>query len=145
MRYLLDSNVISNATKLVPSPLLIAWMSQQANENLFIASIGIAEVWRGILEMPSGRKRRGLEEWFQGSEGPPALFAGRVLSFTEEAGCIWARLMSDGTRSGRPRSALDMILAAIAEANDCTLVTDNEKHFAGVKLINPMRATHERP
>ena len=143
-RYLLDSNIISNVTKLVPSPSLVAWMSQQANESLFIASIGLAEVWRGILEMPSGRKRRGLEEWFQGPEGPPALFAGRVLSFTEEAGYVWARLMSEGTRAGRPRSALDMILAAIAEANDCILVTDNERHFAGLKFINPMRATHER-
>jgi hypothetical protein len=33
-----------------------------------------------------------------------------------------------------------MILAAIAEANGCILVTDNEKHFAGLKFINPMRA-----
>jgi predicted nucleic acid-binding protein len=32
-----------------------------------------------------------------------------------------------------------MVLAAIAEANDCILVTDNEKHFAGLKFINPMR------
>jgi len=32
-----------------------------------------------------------------------------------------------------------MIFAAIAEANHCTLVTDNEKHFAGLKFINPMR------
>jgi hypothetical protein len=33
-----------------------------------------------------------------------------------------------------------MIVAAVAEANDCILVTDNEKHFAGLKFINPMRA-----
>jgi hypothetical protein len=32
-----------------------------------------------------------------------------------------------------------MIIAAIAEANDCVLVTDNEKHFAGLKTINPLR------
>jgi predicted nucleic acid-binding protein len=33
-----------------------------------------------------------------------------------------------------------MIMAAIAEANGCILVTDNEKHFAGLKFINPTRA-----
>jgi hypothetical protein len=67
------------------------------------------------------------------------LFAGRVLPFDEKAGLIWARLMVEGEKTGRPRSALDMILAAIAEANDCIVVTDNEKDFAGLKYINPMR------
>jgi predicted nucleic acid-binding protein len=33
-----------------------------------------------------------------------------------------------------------MIVAAIAEANDCVIVTENDKHFAGLKIINPMRA-----
>jgi len=47
--------------------------------------------------------------------------------------------MAEGTNAGRPHSGLDMILAAIAEANDCILVTDNEKNFAGLKFINPMR------
>ncbi|HET6839322.1 MAG TPA: VapC toxin family PIN domain ribonuclease, partial [Bradyrhizobium sp.] len=37
-------------------------------------------------------------------------------------------------------SALDMIVAAIAEANGCVIVTDNEKDFAGLKFINPIRS-----
>ena len=47
--------------------------------------------------------------------------------------------MSEGARAGRPRSPLDMILAAVAEANDCVVATDNEKDFAGLNFINPMR------
>jgi predicted nucleic acid-binding protein len=81
-----------------------------------------------------------LERWFSGPEGPQALFAGRVLPFDERAGLIWARLMAEGTAKGRPRSPLDMIIAAVAEANDCVIVTDNETHFAGLKIVNPMRA-----
>lgn len=30
-----------------------------------------------------------------------------------------------------------MIIAAIAETNDC--ITDNEKDFAGLKVVNPLR------
>jgi predicted nucleic acid-binding protein len=67
------------------------------------------------------------------------LFAGRVLPFDEKAGLIWARLMVDGKATGRPRSALDTIIAAVAEANDCVVVTDNEKDFAGIEILNPMR------
>jgi predicted nucleic acid-binding protein len=47
--------------------------------------------------------------------------------------------MAEGARSGRPRSALDMQIAAIAQVNGCLVVTDNERHFAGIKTLNPLR------
>ncbi len=138
-RYLLDTNIISNVTRLRPSEALLAWMEEQADTNLFIASLTVAEIWRGILGKPRGRKRDALETWFAGPDGPQTLFAGRVLSFDARAGMIWARLMAEGTARGRPRSALDMIIGAVAEANDCVVVTDNEKDFVGLEIINPVR------
>jgi predicted nucleic acid-binding protein len=48
--------------------------------------------------------------------------------------------MADGKALGRPRSALDMIIASIAAANDCIVVTDNEKNFADIGFGNPLRA-----
>jgi len=137
--YLLDTNIISNVTKPEPSEPLVAWLSERADEDLFIASLTVAEIWFGVLGKPAGKKRAQLENWFMGPEGPQSLFAGRVLPFDEKAGLIWARLMAAGERAGRPRSALDMILAAVAEANDCIVVTDNQKDFTGLKFINPMR------
>jgi toxin FitB len=139
-RYLLDTNIISNVTKPSPSAALIAWMEGREDEDLFISSLTVAEIRRGILEKPAGKKRAQLEGWFSGREGPQALFAGRLLAFDEKAALIWARLMADGTARGRPRSALDMIIAAVAEANDCVVVSDNEKDFAGVEMVNPMRS-----
>src|SRR4051812_27369654 len=115
-------------------------MSEQVDEELFISSLTVAEIRRGILEKPAGKKRRELESWFSGPEGPQALFAGRVLPFDEKAGLVWARLMSEGTTKGRPRRPLDMIIAAVAEVNHCVVVTENERDFAGLKIVNPMRA-----
>ncbi len=138
-RYLLDTNIISNVVKPQPSEPLLAWWAEQRDEDLFIASLTVAEIRRGILEKPRGKKRDALDAWFTGTEGPQALFAGRVLPFDDKAGLIWARLMADGKATGRPRSGLDMIVAAVAGANDCVVVTDNEKDFAGIKFINPMR------
>lgn len=137
-RYLLHTNIISNAVKPSPSEPLLAWMAEQADSDLFISSLTIAEIRRGILEKPAGRKRDQFEGWFSGPDGPPALFAGRVLGFDEKAARIWARLMADGTATGRNRDALDTIIAAVAEANGCVVVTDNERHFAGVEVVNPM-------
>jgi hypothetical protein len=115
-------------------------MAAQDDENLFVSSLTIAEIRRGLLEKPSGKKRQELERWFSGPEGPQALFAGRVLPFDEKAALVWARLMAGGTAAGRPRNPLDMIIAAVAEANHCVVVTDNERDFAGLKTVNPLRA-----
>lgn len=138
MRYLLDTNIISNITKPAPSEFLLAWMSERNDEDLFIASLTVAEIRRGVLEKPAGKRRDQLEVWFSGPEGPQALFFGRILPFDENAGLIWARLMADGKARGRPRSALDTIIAAVAEANGCTVVTDNERDFVGIETINPL-------
>jgi len=139
MRYLLDTNILSDIAKPAPSLSLLDWMSEQVDEDLFIASLTVAEIRRAVLEKPAGKRRDALEAWFSGPEGPQALFAGRVLPFDEAAARIWARLMVDGAKKGRPRSALDTIIAAVAEAHGCTVMTDNERDFADVKAINPLR------
>jgi predicted nucleic acid-binding protein len=140
-RYLLDTNIISNVVKPQPSEPLLVWMAAQRDDDLFIASLTVAEIRRGILEKPRGKKRDALEAWFAGPEGPQALFSGRILSFDDKAGLIWARLMAEGKATGRSRSALDMIIAAVAGAMDCVVVTDNEKDFAGIPFVNPMRGS----
>jgi predicted nucleic acid-binding protein len=138
-RYLLDTNIISNVVKPHPSESLLDWIAAQRDEDLFIASLTLAEIRRGILEKPQGKKRAALDAWFSGPEGPQALFVGRILPFDEKAGLIWAALMAEGKAAGQPRSGLDMIIAAIAGANECLVVTDNEKDFVGVQTFNPLR------
>jgi len=140
VRFLLDTNIISNVVRPVPSELLTAWMGDQQDEDLFIASLTVAEIWRCIQEKPAGKRRKELEAWFNSSEGPQSLFTGRILAFDEKAALRWGELMAEGKAKGRPRSAIDTIIAAVAQANDCTVVTDNEKDFIGVETLNPMRA-----
>lgn len=140
-RYLLDTNIISNIVKPKPSELLMKWMAAQRDEDLFIASLTIAEIRRGILEKPRGKKRDALDAWFSGPEGPQELFMDQILAFDDKAALIWARLMADGTSTGRPRSTLDVIIAAVAGANDCVVVTENEKDFSDIQFINPLRGT----
>ena len=54
-RYLLDTNIISNVVKPQPSELLLAWMAVQRDEDLFIASLTLAEIRRGILRSRKAR------------------------------------------------------------------------------------------
>lgn len=139
-RYLLDTNILSNPLKPAPSASLTAWLGEQPDDCLYTCSLNLAELWSGILSLPAGKRRHALQDWFEGSHGPVAFFQGRILPFEEKAALVWGRIISDGVRPGKPRNPIDMILAAVAEANGCILVTDNEKQFAGLKFINPMRA-----
>lgn len=139
MRYLLDTNIISQFVKPAPSEALMAWMAEQPDDDLFIAALTLAEIRRGVIEKPAGRRRDELEAWFVGPQGPERLFAGRILPFNAQAALVWARLMADGKAAGRPRSGLDMIVAAVAVAHGCVVVTDNEKDFAGIQFVNPIR------
>jgi hypothetical protein len=138
-RFLLDTNIISAGILPEPPAALVRWLDHQQERDLFLTSLTVAEIRRGILEMPLGRKRLTLEAWFDGSDGPIARFAGRFLPFDEQAALIWARLMAEGRAAGRPRSPLDTIIAAVAVAHDCVVATANERDFAGVATVNPMR------
>ncbi len=138
-RYLLDTNILNQVIKPTSSAALAAWLEAQADEDLYICSMNLAEIWNGILQLAAGEKRSELEGWFTGPKGPRVIFGGRVLAFDEKAGLVWARLMSERGSAGLPCAPVDMIYAAIAEANGCVLVTDNEDHFTGLPVLNPMK------
>ena len=137
-RYLLDTNIVSDAVKPSPSAALLAWLRDREDSELFISSITLAEIFHGILDKPAGRKRASLEEWFAGPRGPQALFERRILAFDERAALAWARLMADGRAKGKPRGEVDMFIAAIAQVNECVVVTNNARHFEGIEIVNPM-------
>ncbi|SDE50595.1 type II toxin-antitoxin system VapC family toxin [Belnapia rosea] len=138
--YLLDTNIVSEAVKPRPSPALLDWLGTQPDDVLHISTLTLGEIRRGILEKVPGRRRRDLEAWFAGPEGPQRLFAGRILPFDERAALEWARIMAEGTAAGRPRSSIDMVVAATAAAYGLTVATANERHFrdTGVPWINPI-------
>ncbi len=60
-RYLLDISIVSNAVKPVPPQALLAWLGEQNDDDLFISSLTVAEIRRGVLQKPPGRKRDELE------------------------------------------------------------------------------------
>jgi toxin FitB len=68
MRYLLDTNIISNIAKAEPSESLLAWLGEQNDDDLYISALTLAEIRRGVLEKPAGKRRDQLEAWFRGPE-----------------------------------------------------------------------------
>ncbi len=139
-RYLIDPNIVSETAKPHIAPPLADWLAQQSDDDLFIATLTLAELWRGVQELPVGRRRAELEQWFSSRNGPQGFFRSRILPFDEKSALVWGGIVAQGRRAGRPRSPLDMIIAAVAATNECVVVTANERHFEGaVEWVNPLR------
>lgn len=133
-RFLLDTNIISEAIKPRPSQTIIDWMARQRRSDLFVSAMTIGEMRRGILQMPEGKRKQALDSWF---EGTISYFEGRVLPFSEQAALHWTDLMATSRSKGHNRDAVDTIIAATALAHDCVVVTANTRDFDGVETLNP--------
>ena len=62
MRLLLDTNVLSEVTRLVPEARVLEWLDGLDEDRTFISVISIADIRRGAL-MDAERKRDALTEW----------------------------------------------------------------------------------
>jgi predicted nucleic acid-binding protein len=134
---ILDTNVVSEPMKPVASPVVVAWMSAQTAGDLFITTITIAEILYGIEILPKGRRR---EQLFHEADATfEEAFAGRILSFNEQAARIFGGITVSRRTQGRPIGILDAQIAAIARAHGAILATRNTDDFegCGLRLVNP--------
>lgn len=138
--FVLDTNVISEPTAKQPEPLVMAWLTAQQSDTLYLASVTLGELRRGILLLDAGRKKRGLLEWLE-NEIKPA-FAGRVLDVDSVVMERWADLAAAAKKQGRDARSFDLVIAAIALVHDYTLATRNIADFTatGAHLVNPWAA-----
>jgi predicted nucleic acid-binding protein len=133
MTYLVDANVLSEATKPAPSSKVIDWL--RANErNLVVDSIILGELCIGILSLPRGRKRVQLERWFE-----EVVETIDCLPWDATIARRWALLMVRLNQKGEPLPLLDGMIAATALQHDLIIATRNTRDFrkAGVKVLNP--------
>jgi len=137
MNFLLDTNVVSEATRLQPSAMVLDWIATQDSESLFISAITLGELRRGALLLTVGKKRQALLRWIE--TGIKANFAGRILPLDALVMEGWAQLEATTAKTGRRLPLMDSLLAATALAHDLTLVTRNVADFkaAGVPLFDP--------
>ena len=134
---LLDTNVVSEPLRPAPDNRVVAWIDAQALETLFLSAITVAELRAGLVLLPAGKRRAGLQESLETRVLP--LFAGRVLPF--DLGCTqaYAELMAKARASGFAIASADGYIAAIAAANGLAVATRDTGPFeaAGAAVINP--------
>jgi predicted nucleic acid-binding protein len=135
----LDTNVVSEGFKPLPSETVVSWMDAQPSLALFITTITLAEVLYGIEALPPGKRRTRLFETAE--EMFAREFAGRILPFDQDAARVFATIKATRSAVGRPISQFDAMIAAIARTHHATVATRNTADFelCGVRLVDPWK------
>ena len=133
MTYLVDANVLSEATKPLPEPKVVEWL--RANEaELAVDPIILGEIRFGINRLPAGRRKVRLERWFAG--GVEKLVC---LPIEAATGIRWAQLLAKLRSAGHTMPFKDSLIAATALVHGLSVATRNVSDFraAGLKVVNP--------
>jgi hypothetical protein len=133
VRFLVDANVLSEATRPEPDPGVLEWLSRHERE-IAVDPVILGEIRFGILLLPAGKRRERLEHWFQ--EGVERI---HCLAWEASMGLRWAQLLADLRASGRSMPIKDSLIAATALVHELTVVTRNRRDFenAGVEIVDP--------
>jgi predicted nucleic acid-binding protein len=132
MRYLLDTNVVSEVSKKRPSGKVLNFL--QANESqCAIPSVVLAERYHGANTCPPDQRTSLLKSVREFRDE----FAERILPFDAEAAETWGSYVGRPTIRNRPRSYPDTQIAAIALTHDLIVVTRNTEDFPEVQTLNP--------
>jgi len=136
VKFLLDTNTVSEWVKPRPDAGVIDWMDSIDDDRVFLSVVSLAEVRYGIERLAHGNRRRQLEEWLGGEL--LLRFEGRILPVDAGIADAWGRIVSRSEEAGRPIAVMDAFLAATAEVHRLTLVTRNVSHFSLLKtIVNP--------
>lgn len=136
MKYLLDTNVVSELRRKTPSPTVLAWFRRADPDDLHISVLTLGEIAKAAeglsrRDPPAGRV---LLKWL---EGLRKHYVDRLVGIDAEVAEEWGRLTAR-----RPLPVIDALLAATALAHGMTFVTRNIRDVAdvGIAAINPWDA-----
>ncbi|MFM7344970.1 MAG: type II toxin-antitoxin system VapC family toxin [Tagaea sp.] len=138
--WLLDTNVLSELSKLRPDPRVVAWLTSRHEADIYVSAFTFAEIAKGIAKRavtdPIAARR--IERSAQSTR---ARFAGRVLPIDDDVLRHWAEIMGVAEAHGRPVDGLDQFFAATALAHGLVLATRNTRDFppdiVGVTVVDP--------
>ena len=138
MRFLLDTNIISERSKPGPEARCMAWLEAH-QEECALSAVSLAELRYGVERLPEGRRKRILARNLDFLQQD---YRDSLLSFDESAAAEWGRYLARleqqfGAGILDQLDYPDTQIAAIALAHGLTVVTNNERDFPALKTTNP--------
>lgn len=136
MKYLLDTNVICEATARRPEATVLGWIENHAHECV-LSSVSLGEIWKGLHRLPEGRRKLGLVRWADRLESD---FTEQILGLDTVTLKAWGKLYAKHEAIGFNMDVMDSLIAATALTHQLTVVTRNTADYpTDVKIFNPWR------
>lgn len=141
---ILDTNVLSEIVKPLPSPVVMRWFASLPARQIYTTSITAAEISYGIQRL-AGDRRRKLEAATESVFDQ--ILRGHVLSFDHKVASHFGRVVTERMARGRRIEFADAAIAAIARHHHAAVATHNVDDFdeLGLDLINPWEEALPRP
>lgn len=138
--YLLDTNVISELRRPRPDQHVVAFVTAQPLDSLYLSTVTLAEIRFGIELVADAGRRAELNTWLTHKVRP--MFENRVLPVSEDVMLTWRLMVEEGRKAGHTFSQPDLIIAATAAQHGLTVVSRDTSEFehAKVPLLNPWTA-----
>ena len=133
MRFLLDTNILSELRKAaLANGNVMTWWEESA-ESSVVSVLSLGEIRQGIegVRLRDPRQAEAIERWLDRTR---ARFSGLILPVTEEITDRWGRLPDS-----LMLPAVDALLAATALEHGLIVATRNVRDFerCGVPVVNP--------
>lgn len=132
----LDTNIISELFGGRLTSPVYDWLDSQADTDLFLTSITIAELVYGAELLPDGRRKQTFRERIDAIVDD---YEGRRLGFGDDAAYLYGMISARRKSQGHSMETKDAMIAAICLSQGAALATRNVKDFEGLDLhlINP--------
>lgn len=135
VKYVADTNVVSELMKPTPSDNVIDWF--QDHEGLvYLTSITVKELYYGMLRLPDGKRKDRLRSAITGIVMD---CSSKTLPFDAYSAYLCAQLHERAILQGRTPTIEDLMIASIVQRNEAVLATRNVKDFdcLGIDYVNP--------
>lgn len=133
MKWLLDTNVVSESVRPDPNRRVLTWIAARAGDQLAISILTIAELRTGVATLNNAARQRSFEAWMNAYVLPN--FQDRTLPVTLEILIDWLNLSRLLNAKGGRRPPVDLLIAATARIHDLTVVTRNVRDFVDTGVI----------
>lgn len=137
MKWLLDTNVVSENVSRQANADVITWISEQLPEQIAMSAVTFAELRDGAALTANAQRKAELVNWIE--KAVTLSFQERIVPVTIEVLMDWLALIGKLGAQGRPQAAADLLIASTARVHGLILVTRNISDFAntGITLYNP--------